>query len=354
MLSATLKELLEDDSTTSTSWSPTAGGTTVPRTGDALLPSLPPYYSRHLTTPRAFSARHELPGLVEESLHDLMESLEARLGKSKRGSTWSNISSIVHQFLRWDKRQLCPKYQIQRLDYKMALWVVAKVEAGHLKGSSPLEYTKKCAAVFKEATGGSSETLAVLSAAWRKDPNFCAAPGSFLTLESIMKVFRSSLPARTRMQILLQWKTASRTSDMAHLTNKSFQSSARDPDGSYMILVNWPMGVKGSQLPHTDLIRMEPLESKLLWELVRDTPDGTSVFSATATTITQALRNTLNTDTTSHAIKRGALRHLLELGFTPQQVAFKAKHQDVRLLRVYVGPEAWARAFKAPEMARVI
>jgi hypothetical protein len=46
----------------------------------------------------------------------------------------------------------------------------------------------------------------------------------------------------------------------------------------------------------------------------------------------------------SQSVKRGALPHLLLQGCSVESVSYRAKHQSVDLLRVYVGSEIWAEA----------
>jgi hypothetical protein len=63
------------------------------------------------------------------------------------------------------------------------------------------------------------------------------------------------------------------------------------------------------------------------------------------------MRARIGTNFTSHSIKKGALVHLLQQGHSLTSVSYKAKHRSVELLRVYIGPQAWAEAHNAHQMA---
>jgi hypothetical protein len=146
---------------------------------------------------------------------------------------------------------------------------------------------------------------------------------------------------------LLQWMTASRSDDMTRLRRRGIVfDTARG-----QIRVTWVLGTKGSQLPFTDFVALPPPQWTGLQPYLSRSRDDERVFHLDASAMTEIMRRLIGPQYSSHSIKKGALVHLIGRGHPTPPVAYKAKHRSTDLLRVYVGPEAWARAHNANEMA---
>jgi integrase len=242
----------------------------------------------------------------------------------------------------------------------MCTWVESKIEAGHISGTTPLEYTKRLAYLYRQAhPSRSSVTLTDYAAALRRDPALRAQQAVPMTRDEYHEVLRRADHLSVYIYFMLMWLTASRAADMARLQVRSFetQSASERPDGRLFTRITWHGGVKASTLPHTDFVLLTPKQTEGLRAVLSRTPDQEACpfDSWSANDVAIALRAlTGNPALTAHSVKRGVLQHLIEQGISLPSVVYKAKHADEKHTRVYLGGSNWALANRADQTAEAL
>jgi integrase len=328
----------------------------VPAVSDTWSRHLPPHWKLNLAKhgPKRHQSRARLAPTDNAHLAAHMDHLYQRLGASKAPSTWRDLAQVLNQFTRFDQEAQCAGWNTTPLELKMALWVEAKVQAGHLHGGSPVEYVKKLQNAYRVITGGPSLVLADLARAYRRNPEFQPVQAKPLSRETWLQVLDRATTPAIYLHFLLMWKTASRASDMPRLkpSDFAFRSNDGGPAGVHQLLVTWSDGVKGRATAFADIVLLSTDERAALTKHLRLFGPEESPFHMDDQEVTQTLRRLSNDPAlSSHSVKRGALQHLLLQGFSVESVSYRAKHQSVDLLRVYVGSEIWAEAHGALGMA---
>lgn len=270
---------------------------------------------------------------------------DERLGDCRAPSTWDNISAIMNQFHLFDANQTSADYIHLALDWRMAAWIEHKVAKGELNRGSPVQYAKKMQQAYREIFGEPSSVLRDLAAGLRRRPDATAMGAIPLPEPQFRLLLSRCRHPDVYHQILIQWMTASRTDDMNRLRRQDF-----DIDGE-TVKVTWNLGTKGSQMPFTDIISLPAGHTRALGQYLTRFGSDDKVFSLSSDTLTAIIRAQVGPQYSSHSIKKGALVHLIEMGHPLTSVAYKAKHRSIDLLRVYIGPTAWAKAHNAPQMA---
>jgi hypothetical protein len=303
--------------------------------------------------------------LDAQALTALQARVEHRFGEARAPSTWRGLANVANQFHDFDSRQALPAYRMLELDIRMIYWLEWKVVQGHLHNQSATTYSKRLAELFKKITGTASDNLKEYTAALRRTTN--ASAGAIpLTVPDLQFLLHSVRRWEDLFyQILLQWVTASRSDDMNRLTTRDLVLAKQEvpaPDPPYQnvalftVTTTWRAGVKGSHLPYTDISHLPEPYWQGLRRYLASHPPGEHPFPLDAGEMSLVIRNTFEhtrhrPEYTSHSLKKGALMHLIGRGYLLSEVAYKAKHQSTELLRVYVGPEAWAYAHNAQPMA---
>jgi hypothetical protein len=110
--------------------------------------------------------------------------------------------------------------------------------------------------------------------------------------------------------------------------------------------------VKASVIPHSDVVLLNRSQTRALVRVIAGEPTDAPYAKWTHAVAEALLRSlTGNRRLTAHSGKRGALQYLISRGMDLISVSFKAKHSSIQHTRVYLGPEAWADAHHAHEMA---
>jgi integrase len=313
------------------------------------LQGLPTYF-RTLVLRRAPRAPpHVGETLSPTEILETYENLQRTMGQSRSDSTWDNISSVLNQFNRFGLNQSTPAYVYLPLDQRMAFWVEWKIGRGHLHRTSPTVYAKKLAQAYALVTGTDSVFLRTYIKGLNRRIG-CGPDGA--TPMPVTEFHRLMAAVRDRhlyVHLLLQWLTASRADDMLRLRRMDFTFDVP----TNQVRVTWATGTKGSNLPHVDIVELTPDQMRHVYAEVCAVEPYEKAFMCDAEAITRIVRQILEGDTySSHSIKKGALVFLISKGHTLVSVAYKAKHQSLRLLKTYVGPLPWALAHGAREMAR--
>lgn len=321
-----------------------------PPASEGVLP-LPNTWQRQIERRAPTAPRHRAQAMEAAAFERIHARVEACLEESKAPSTWGVIASVANQFQAFDRAQRLPAYRALPLDERMAMWLHHKIDNQEIHRQSPVTYAKILSGIFRKITGEGSEILKELTAGLRRTtaPSQGALP---LSVEALRRLLAKSQWPPLRCQILMQWVTASRSDDMNRIRAKDLKF---DTVGAhYRVTTTWWVGTKGSHLPYTDISYLPYLEWLRLRRYVNQFPADQKVFRLDPEAMTAAMRNLLQTNDprlSSHSLKKGALVHLINQGFTLGEVAYKAKHQSTELLRVYVGPVAWAEAHNATGMA---
>jgi hypothetical protein len=320
-----------------------------PPASKGIVHALPPHWQAQMRT-RKPRGRDPDP-LSPAEVGTVIANLERRMGQSRADNTWSNIASVLNQFDRFDSCQTVPAYTMSPLPERMAMRVEYKIQRGMLSRSSPVLYAKKLQQAFREITGQPSPYLREYIAALRRRPDAAPLGATPITAEQF-RLLLSRIPwPEVYIQLLLQWLTASRADDMNRLRPADIEFFAL-PEGGAEVSLTWRLGVKGSVIPFTDFVILTEAQVKTLKELLARRHSEDRIFRLDAAGVTEVIHRFLSDELSSHSIKKGALTHLIGLGHSLNSIAYKAKHRSIDLLRVYVGPRAWAIAHQARTMAQ--
>jgi len=317
-----------------------------------LVGLLPAHWQSQIIARRPTRPRRGAETLTAEEIVSLQEAVDLRLGQSKSDNTWSNIASVLNQFELFDSFQDQVPYQMSTLDSRMIMWIEHKIRKQELTRSSPVLYAKKLHQAFKEITARPSPLLRDYIAALRRRPDAAPLGAVAMPLEVFRELLQRVQYREVYAQLLIQWLTASRADDMTRLRRRDivFRNTAQ---GEVEVEITWFLGTKGSTIPFTDYVLLSQAQAEAVEEQVRKVRPDEFPFRLGAEEISRIIQNALgNTRYSSHSLKKGALTHLLQLGHSISSVAYKAKHRSTDLLRIYVGPVAWAVAHNAQAMAR--
>jgi hypothetical protein len=282
---------------------------------------------------------------------DLNERVDQALGESRALSTWRNISSVVQGFKEFERVQTLPAYRSLPLDERMVYWVEWKIMEGHLTNESPKIYAKKLAQVYARITGRRSFLIREYIQSLARRGYVGGTGATPASTRDIADALRTAADHGLRMQLLAMFLLAARTDDVQRL--KTTDIRGEECEGETHLVVTWTSGTKTGMTPLVDIVTLPAMYSDEMKTYLASLGPNGRPFPLGHAAITAALRR-VNPALSSHSIKKGALVTLVAEGHSFEQVAFKAKHASLKLLRVYIGERLWAVGHGAISMGKTL
>jgi hypothetical protein len=308
---------------------------------------------------RGWRGRHPPELHTEAELAALMADSGRFLSNARAPATVNVLCTVFVQWDAWHRKQRDhhPTFGLLPLDETMVLWLVHKMKGTRtmrpLTRSTPYKYCKILHQLYRQMERTDSPALAEMQKALKRGGFHLAEGAPAATLAEVQAFLaRRAQPRSMRMQVLAMWLLASRTDDVNRLPARDI-STETTADGSPITVVTWTAGTKAGATPLVDVLAVPEAHRREWTAYLNSMQPGEHPFPHNASQVTDAIR-TVNPLLSSHSIKKGALTLLANLGLPLAQVALKAKHKSIDLLRQYIGERAVAMGSGAMEIAGIL
>lgn len=278
----------------------------------------------------------------------LCQAYEQRMRDSRSPLTWNNIASVVNNFREWDACQTLRQYSHLPLDVRMAMWVEWKILQEEIKKGTPVRYTKRLEQHYYNVTRTRSVQLAEYRRSLKRR-GFYEKGAEPCTQDEVQRAIEATNVDKEKAQLLFMWLLPGRTADVLCF-RKEDVTQIRPEAETLWLWVRWPEGAPKNAGRIEDTLQIPDQYAQMVKRVLEQTAPGQKIFLAKSTRVTQILTQ-VNPVLTSHSIKKGALTMLVNRGHSLEDVAFKAHHSSVKLLRVYIGERLWSLAHNVSAMA---